>query len=146
MSKPQPYKSLRELLAAKSRQLADGCHQWTGSHTYDFGQLTWRGKHYNAHRAAWEVARGPIPEGHYIYHTCALKSCINPDHLTISLEKFMGGRRGPANPHCKFTLEQCQAVARDPRTRAEITADGVMSYFTVNAIKSGKHWSCAHED
>src|SRR5690606_41377855 len=34
-----------------------------------------------AHRVAWELLMGPIPEGLTIDHLCHNKLCVNPDHL-----------------------------------------------------------------
>lgn len=34
-----------------------------------------------AHRMMWERLRGPIPETYVIDHLCAVKRCVNPDHL-----------------------------------------------------------------
>jgi hypothetical protein len=36
-----------------------------------------------AHRTAWELAYGPIPEGVFVCHTCDVRSCINHEHLFL---------------------------------------------------------------
>ena len=36
-----------------------------------------------AHRAAWELTNGPIPEGMEIHHKCENKKCINPKHMEL---------------------------------------------------------------
>jgi hypothetical protein len=36
-----------------------------------------------AHRVAWELANGPIPEGGRIAHTCDNKACCRPAHLEL---------------------------------------------------------------
>lgn len=36
---------------------------------------------YSTHRVAYEVVKGPIPEGYVIDHLCRFPSCVNPDHL-----------------------------------------------------------------
>lgn len=38
-------------------------------------------KTFMAHRVAYEVAKGPIPNGMVVLHNCDNLSCINPDHL-----------------------------------------------------------------
>lgn len=34
-----------------------------------------------AHRVAYELAKGPIPDGLVIDHLCRNRICVNPDHL-----------------------------------------------------------------
>lgn len=68
----------------------DDCWLWklsTGSHGY--GQVGWweGGKSVMrlAHRVAYEITNGPIPEGLEIDHVkargCASRRCVNPAHL-----------------------------------------------------------------
>ena len=35
----------------------------------------------HAHRIAWELYRGPIPDGLTIDHLCRVKHCVNPAHM-----------------------------------------------------------------
>lgn len=37
-----------------------------------------------AHRVAYELRNGPIPEGQQVHHTCEHKWCVNPDHLSLT--------------------------------------------------------------
>lgn len=34
-----------------------------------------------AHRFAYELLRGPIPDGLSLDHLCRVRNCVNPDHL-----------------------------------------------------------------
>lgn len=36
-----------------------------------------------AHRVAWEIANGPIPDGLVIDHLCGIPRCVNPSHLEL---------------------------------------------------------------
>jgi hypothetical protein len=63
---------------------AAGCWVWTGTGT---GYGYYRGM--GAHRASWELFRGPIPNGKHVMHRCDVLGaekypnplCVNPEHL-----------------------------------------------------------------
>lgn len=64
---------------------ATGCHNWTGALVHGgYGQLRRDGpekKAIRAHRLAYELAKGPIPDGLHIDHLCRNPRCCNADHL-----------------------------------------------------------------
>jgi hypothetical protein len=55
-----------------------------------------------AHRIAYELVKGPIPDGRHVHHTCENKPCCNPNHLVV-LTPQQHGRHQPAAVaiHCK---------------------------------------------
>lgn len=61
------------------------CWQWEGSirakPPYDYGCIKVRGRMLLAHRVAYELAKGPIPDGLQIDHLCRNRRCVNPAHL-----------------------------------------------------------------
>lgn len=59
-----------------------GCIIWLGPLTpKGYGQTTWNFKHRPVHRLAYELAKGPVPDGLVLDHKCRVRSCCNPDHL-----------------------------------------------------------------
>ena len=34
-----------------------------------------------AHRFAWQLLRGPLPDGVNLIHVCRVPRCVNPNHL-----------------------------------------------------------------
>jgi hypothetical protein len=56
----------------------DGCWLWTGG-VQSAGYGMARGT--TAHRVAYTLAVGPIPEGHHLHHECQVRLCVNPAHL-----------------------------------------------------------------
>lgn len=59
-----------------------GCWLWKG-HVGDdgYGKITRKGRTKRAHRLAYEVWVGPIPEDMLLRHSCDTPLCINPEHL-----------------------------------------------------------------
>lgn len=56
----------------------DGCWTWLGAHNAKGYAIYGRG---GAHRVAYRLAKGPIPDGTEIDHLCRKRGCVNPDHL-----------------------------------------------------------------
>jgi HNH endonuclease len=63
---------------------SNGCMLWLGAKTTGgYGHLRVHKQNQKAHRVAWELARGPVPEGFFICHVCDVPACVNPDHLFL---------------------------------------------------------------
>jgi hypothetical protein len=61
---------------------ADACWPWQRPLSRNgYGIFSIRGKHLPAHRFAYELLVGPIPEGLEIDHLCRVRHCVNPAHL-----------------------------------------------------------------
>jgi len=52
-----------------------------------YGTLRLDGRTLKAHRAAYKMSRGSIPEGKFILHMCHRRSCIQPAHLYAGTRK-----------------------------------------------------------
>lgn len=70
----------------KVKKLASkkGCWLFTGSlNRGGYGQAWMNKKRISAHRMAWLLEGGDIPEGMCVLHKCDVRNCVNPDHLWI---------------------------------------------------------------
>ena len=62
---------------------ADECWLWQGTcnSVTRYGQIVRDGKKVYAHRVAYELTHGSIPDGHFVCHRCDNPPCCNPSHL-----------------------------------------------------------------
>ncbi len=78
-----------------------GCWEWKASRNWGgYGQF-WNGQRtMPAHRFAYELLVGPIPEGLQIDHLCRNRGCVNPTHMEVVTNQE-NSRRGKALiTHC----------------------------------------------
>lgn len=65
----------------------NGCLIWQGPHSSGhMGYGTIRNEHgkmEQAHRAAWRLRHGPIPDGKLVLHHCDVPPCVNDEHLHL---------------------------------------------------------------
>lgn len=58
------------------------CWNWAAHKSRDgYGRFSLDGRPVEAHRVAYELLIGPIPDGLVIDHLCRNRRCVNPDHL-----------------------------------------------------------------
>ncbi len=73
-----------EFFAHCSPEPNTGCWLWTRMWDKDgYGRVRHNGKQRGAHRVAFELFRGAIPEGMCVCHRCDTPACCNPDHLFL---------------------------------------------------------------
>ncbi len=76
-----------KIKAGVKRGEPDECWEWQKNRIKrGYGQLGHMGKALMAHRVAWEVAFGPIPEGLQVCHSCDNPPCCNPAHLWLGTQ------------------------------------------------------------
>ena len=72
-----------------------GCWEWVGYRNID-GYGDWKlpgSREHRAHRVAWILAKGPIPDGLHVLHHCDNPSCVYPPHLYLGTEADNGRDR-----------------------------------------------------
>lgn len=86
-------------------QKTETCWLWTGATSQGYGVISvggYKGKNLMAHRVAYELTKGPIPEGLVIDHLCRAPRCVNPDHLeaVTTGDNVRRGLLGEMKTHC----------------------------------------------
>lgn len=106
-----------------------------------------------AHRVAYELTKGPIPEGLIIRHRCDNPACCNPKHLLVgthsdnSQDALERGRFaiGHRHGHAKLNEDAIRYIRRNPEklTGAQLAEKFSVSPSTISYARSGRTWSHA---
>jgi hypothetical protein len=68
--------------------LVNGCWSHNSTPTKaGYGRLTYEGIRDYAHRIAYRLSKGEIPNGLFVCHSCDFPACVNPDHLFLGTQK-----------------------------------------------------------
>jgi len=93
--------TLVERMALYTDKTGD-CWLWTRSRNKKgYGQIKDGGKTFLAHRAAYVLAYGPIPDGMELDHRCHNPGCVRPEHLRPVTNKQNGENRAGARSGSK---------------------------------------------
>ena len=124
-----------------------GCWIWTGSLSGSgYGRIQFHGRLTDAHRAAWILAKGSIPAGMFVCHSCDVKTCINPAHLflgspldnmrdMIAKGRDRYGRQKQATQLRMLTDEEARAVIASALSFAQLAKQFGVSRSTIQHIK-----------
>ena|SRR3990167_10996306 len=99
------------------------CWFWRGKkYPNGYGNVIWNGHNFLAHRIAYQITYGNIPENLFILHRCDMPICVNPYHLWIGTQKdnmndcskkgriSPYARKGESNPRAKLTKNQIKEI------------------------------------
>lgn len=78
------------------------CWSWTGAGAPSYGAFRYEGRQQPAHRVAYMMLVGPIPDGLQIDHLCRNPNCVNPGHLepVTPKQNVQRGLGGVLTTHC----------------------------------------------
>lgn len=128
-----------------------GCWLWTADTSGQrYGRFKLDGKTLYAHRVAWTLMVGPIPDGGFICHKCDTPLCVNPDHLFVSDHKGnmrdmdrKGRRRvgvGERHGKAKLTESQVLHILSSDMRIVDLARKFGVSSTAIHLIRTGKNW------
>ena len=130
-----------------------GCWLWIGPIDGHYGRICYVGTHKRfqlAHRAAWELYRGEIPDGICVCHHCDTPLCVNPEHLFLGThadnhrDMCAKGRnnapRGANHPSAKLTEKQVREIRDTIGSHAATARQFRVDPSTVSRIRSNEKW------
>lgn len=130
----------------------DACWPFVGPlATNGYGLIRIHRKQLLAHRVAWEVANGPIPDGLLVCHKCDNPPCCNPSHYFLgtpadnSADAAAKGRQPRGNVHSQAKLTERDIpvirALRGTMTVAAIAERFGVDRTTIYDVWNGKNWS-----
>lgn len=110
------------------------CWEWQGSYVSGYGRVVskrdakGKRKTVRAHRAAYELMVGPIPDGMMLDHICHNRSCVNPRHLRPVTNKQ--NCENLSGPHADSTsgYRGVHWKSREQRWMVAVVHNGVHHY------------------
>lgn len=154
----KPTKEERFYAKISTTPTDTGCLEWTaGTTKAGYGHINIGGKHVYAHRLAWELVNGPIPDGMCVCHRCDRPACCRIEHLFLgSMAENMHDReakgrgnrrnsRGEKSHMAKLTESQVSEIRSDSKfagwTQREIAQHFGISQQQVSRILNRKKWT-----
>lgn len=135
----------------------DGCWLWLGHLIKGYGSFHTPTKRHTAHRLAYELLVGPIPDGLYLCHRCDNRKCVNPAHLFIgthqdnmrdmrskgrSKHSFWGRdtASGSKNNRAKLSEPDVVAIRNSAMTNREVADAYRLDMSTVHDLRARHTW------
>jgi len=150
MGRPKSNITIEQRFLANVEK-TETCWNWMGVTKKGYGYLRVIDKRCRAHRVAYEIWKGPIPDGLLIRHKCDNRACVNPEHLETGTDadnmrdKVERNRqiKGEKHGHSKLTEQQvCEikVLLADTITCTEIAKQFNVNRTAISHIKHNKNW------
>lgn len=122
-----------------------------------YGRMPRTAGEIKAHRVSWAIVNGPIPAGLHVLHSCDVRRCVNPFHLSVGTHQDnmddmdAKGRRvpppvlyGSGRPNSVLTENDVWAIRHMLMlglfTQAEIVRSYNVAPMTISRLARGASW------
>jgi hypothetical protein len=130
------------------------CWLWTGSFNTQFGQKTYgqfylEGRRIGAHVASHLIYKGPVPARMDVMHSCNVKACVRPDHVSVGTrtQNILDGFRdkpgvcaGENNGRAVLNWDIVHLIRSVGGRTMDLAAQYHVSTTSITAIKKGRKW------
>lgn len=125
----------------------DRCWIWNGATPKgEHGYGRFNGEY--AHRIAYRMSNGEIPEGMIVRHQCDNRRCVNPAHLLVGTAADNTGdaiqrnrlASGSRHGRTRLTDEQVAEIRSSSEKGRELAQRMGVSESTISYIRSGRSW------
>jgi hypothetical protein len=126
------------------------CREWTGRRDPNgYGRTTT----YLAHRVAWELEHGVVPDNLVVMHTCDNPACTEVEHLRLGTRaenqadmKAKGrSTRGERHPNTRLAAVEVLEIRASTEPKAEVAERFGISISHVYGIQSRRKWTHLNE-
>ena len=133
--------------------IGDECWEWqAGTFRDGYGSFRVGGKLKKAHRVAYLLSHGNLPDGLCVCHQCDNPACVRPSHLFLGTladnnhDRAQKGRgiNGERNHKAKLTesdVQRIRLLLAEGRTQPSIATEFGINRHHVGHIGSGKSWA-----
>lgn len=134
----------------------DECWFWSaGKSRGRYGQFWMEGRVEGAHRVAWAIKNGVVPDGMHVLHRCDNPTCVNPSHLWLGThadnmaDREAKGRghqpKGARNGSARLTREIVRQIrhvyANGTKTQARLAEIFGVNNTCISKIVRREKWA-----
>ena len=131
------------------------CWLWLGATSrHGYGKMKNRDRRLVfAHRFAWQLEHGPIPEGMCVCHHCDVPACVNPAHLFLGTmldnvrdmhaKQRDNKARGESHPRAKLTeasVVEIRSLVLAGISRRHVAHQFCVTHQSITKIINRKSW------
>lgn len=125
---------IADLLQQRSHQ-ENNCVLWDGAvGSHGYGAIRINKKVHLAHRVAFIISKGEIPQGKVLMHLCNNKLCINPDHLKLGTDAenlqhaYDTSQRKQVSKGCRLMRQQAEEIREKYKSGKYLQKDLALEY------------------
>lgn len=128
------------------------CWVWTaGRDPKGYGRIFLEGRAQIAHRVAWRLSFGAIPDGLFVCHHCDNPPCVRPSHLFLgtnadnSADRDRKGRTnnstaGEANVNARLTAAQVRLIRESTKSERELGREFGVKGAAIGKARRRETW------